>query len=56
LTVRFRRRLAALFFGLPRHTSTTALYVWMEGGPENSLEDIGDEVVRTMVRASARVP
>lgn len=35
---------------------TQGLYVWLEGGPVNSLEDIDEETVRTMVRASADIP
>jgi hypothetical protein len=32
------------------------LYVWLEGGPMNSLDDIDDEVIRKIVRASGEVP
>jgi hypothetical protein len=35
---------------------TQGLYVWLEGGPVNSLEDIDAETIRRMVRASADVP
>jgi hypothetical protein len=32
-----------------------SLYVWLEGGPTDSLEDIEKEAIRTIVRASAHV-
>jgi hypothetical protein len=35
---------------------TQGLYVWLEGGPTDSLDDLPDEAVRTIVSASANVP
>jgi hypothetical protein len=35
---------------------TQGLYVWLEGGPTDSLDGILDEAVRTIVSASAHVP